>query len=91
VLGSAAIAALIQARLVAELGAGAAGSTGAAEAAGALPDAIKHGFASAMGQSLLLPAAVAVVGALVVAFFAPPRRTPAEAQATTPAAAVPQA
>ncbi|NKY07690.1 DHA2 family efflux MFS transporter permease subunit, partial [Cellulomonas hominis] len=32
VLGSAAIAALIQARLVAELGAGAAGSTGAAEA-----------------------------------------------------------
>lgn len=91
VLGSAAIAALIQARLVAELGAGAAGSTGAAEAAGALPDAVKHGFASAMGQSLLLPAAVAVVGAVVVAFFAPPRRTPAEAPATTPAAAVPQA
>lgn len=89
VLGSAAIAALIQARLVAELGAGAAGSTGAAEAAGALPDAIKHGFASAMGQSLLLPAAVAVVGAVVVAFFAPPRRTPAEAPA--PAATVPRA
>ncbi|GEL45310.1 MFS transporter [Cellulomonas hominis] len=89
VLGSAAIAALIQARLVAELGAGAAGSTGAAEAAGALPDAVKHGFASAMGQSLLLPAAVAVVGAVVVAFFAPPRRTPAEAP--TPAGAVPQA
>ncbi|NKY11594.1 DHA2 family efflux MFS transporter permease subunit [Cellulomonas hominis] len=89
VLGSAAIAALIQARLVAELGAGAAGSTGAAEAAGALPDAIKHGFASAMGQSLLLPAAVAVVGAVVVAFFAPPRRTPAATP--TPAAAVPQA
>jgi len=88
VLGSAAIAALIQARLVAELGAGAGDSTGAAEAAGALPDAIKDGFAAAMGQSLLLPAAVALVGAVVVAFFAPPRRTPAAPPAAP--VAVPQ-
>lgn len=74
VLGSAAIAALIQARLVAELGPGAAGSTGTAEAAGALPEALHAGFADAMGQSLLLPAALAVVGAVVVACFAPPQR-----------------
>lgn len=86
VLGSAAIAALIQARLVAELGAGAGDSTGAAEAAGALPDALKAGFSSAMAQSLLLPAAMAVVGAVVVAFFAAPRRD-AIPRATTPAAA----
>lgn len=86
VLGSAAIAALIQARLVAELGAGAGDSTGAAEAAGALPDALKAGFSSAMAQSLLLPAAMAVVGAVVVAFFAAPRRD-AIPRATTPATA----
>jgi EmrB/QacA subfamily drug resistance transporter len=87
VLGSAAIAAFIQARLVAELGAGAGSSTGAAEAAGALPDALKAGFSSAMAQSLLLPAAMAVVGAVVVAFFAAPRRDAAPA-ATAPATAV---
>ncbi|WP_454050020.1 DHA2 family efflux MFS transporter permease subunit [Cellulomonas sp. Marseille-Q8402] len=74
VLGSAAIAALIQSRLVAELGAEAAGSTGAAEAAGALPAVLTQGFSDAMAQSLLLPAGIAVVGAVVVAFFAPPRR-----------------
>lgn len=90
VLGSAAIAALIQARLVAELGPGAAGSTGAAEAAGALPEALRAGFADAMGQSLLLPAALAVVGAVVVACFAPPQRTAGPAAASpagAPAAA----
>lgn len=92
VLGSAAVAALIQARLVAELGAGAAGSTGAAEAAGRLPDILKAGFSDAMAQSLLLPAAMAVVGAVVVAFFAAPRRdaaptgtAPASASAPVPA------
>ncbi|HEY0215733.1 MAG TPA: MFS transporter, partial [Cellulomonas sp.] len=88
VLGSAAIAALIQARLTAELGAGAAGSTSAAEAQGVLPDALTAGFSSAMGQSLLLPAGIAVVGAVVVAFFAAPRRTapatPATAAPSTP-------
>jgi EmrB/QacA subfamily drug resistance transporter len=74
VLGSAAIAGLIQARLVAELGPQAAGSTSAAEAAGTLPEAIAGGFSDAMAQSLLLPAGIAVVGAVVVAFFAAPQR-----------------
>jgi EmrB/QacA subfamily drug resistance transporter len=74
VLGSAAIAGLIQARLVAELGPQAAGSTSAAEAAGTLPAAVAGGFSDAMAQSLLLPAGIAVVGAVVVAFFAAPQR-----------------
>lgn len=87
VLGSAAIAALIQARLVAELGPGAANSTGAAEAAGALPAALTDGFSDAMAQALLLPAGMAVLGALIVAFFTPPRRSaPAARTAETEAA-----
>jgi EmrB/QacA subfamily drug resistance transporter len=80
VLGSAAIAGLIQARLVAELGPQAAGSTSAAEAAGTLPEAIAGGFSDAMAQSLLLPAGIAVVGAVVVAFFAAPQRAGADAR-----------
>lgn len=80
VLGSAAIAGLIQARLVAELGPQATGSTSAAEAAGTLPEAIAGGFSDAMAQSLLLPAGIAVVGAVVVAFFAAPQRAGADAR-----------
>lgn len=96
VLGSAAIAALIQARLVAELGPGAADSTGAAEAAGSLPDVLTGGFSDAMAQSLLLPAAVALVGAVLVAFFVRPERgapgAPAAASApATSASATPSA
>lgn len=86
VLGSAAIAGLIQARLVAELGPQAAGSTSAAEAAGTLPEAIAGGFSDAMAQSLLLPAGIAVVGAVVVAFFAAPQRAGADARVQAPAA-----
>jgi MFS family permease len=70
VLGSAAIAALMQARLAAEMPArpgGAAQST-AALAAGPLPPFIQAPFTTAMAQSVLLPAAVVVIG-LVVAFF----------------------
>ncbi|VTR75942.1 DHA2 family efflux MFS transporter permease subunit [Cellulomonas hominis] len=87
VLGSAAIAALIQARLVAQLGPGAGESTGAAEAAGTLPDALAGGFSDAMAQSLLLPAGIAVVGAVIVAFFVPPRRDAAPPVAAPVAAA----
>lgn len=87
VLGSAAIAALIQARLVAELGPEAADSTGAAEAAGSLPEMLTGGFSDAMAQALLLPAGIALVGAVLVAFFAAPARTPTPAGATAPAPA----
>ncbi|WP_246853025.1 DHA2 family efflux MFS transporter permease subunit [Naasia sp. SYSU D00948] len=71
VLGSAGIAVLMEARLAAELPSGA--TAGASEfGAATLPAALQDGFAAAMGQSLLLPAAIALVGAVVVLFFAKP-------------------
>ncbi|MFJ5699474.1 MFS transporter [Arthrobacter sp. NPDC093139] len=80
VLGSAAIAVLMQARLAAELpAAGAPGEAGAGgpggEAmsfGGRLPEALHEGFSTAMGQSIMLPAAVIVLGAAVALFFARP-------------------
>ncbi|GGC86316.1 MFS transporter [Tersicoccus solisilvae] len=76
VLGSAAIAVLIQSRLTAELpqlpGGAPAGEAGAS-AAGALPTALQAGYAGAMGQSLVLPAVALLVAALVAAFLATPR------------------
>jgi len=71
VLGSAAIAALISARLAAEMPAGA--SQGASGVSGQLPAFLQAGFATAMGQSIVLPAAVVVLGAATAAFFAKPR------------------
>jgi len=69
VLGSAAIAALIQAQLAMLLpGGGQAASS--AEASGQLPPALRAGFAQAMANSMLLPAAAALVGAIVAACFA---------------------
>ncbi|MCC4908529.1 DHA2 family efflux MFS transporter permease subunit [Microbacterium sp. cx-59] len=71
VLGSAAIAVLMQSRLEANLP-GASG--GASEfAGGTLPDAVAGSFSSAMAQSILLPAAVMLVGVVSVLFL---RRTP---------------
>lgn len=52
---------------------------------GALPKALHAGFSTAMGQSLLLPAAVAVLGAIVVLFFVRPTRTGWAEQAVVPA------
>jgi EmrB/QacA subfamily drug resistance transporter len=72
VLGSAAIAALIQVRLTAELP-GAAG--GDQKFSGALPEFLHDGFSHAMAQSLLLPAAVSLVCAAIVLFFAKPKQT----------------
>ncbi|MBN9151986.1 MAG: MFS transporter [Salinibacterium sp.] len=72
VLGSAAIAALMQIRLAAELP---GSSPSGAEAGGVLPEALREGFSSAMAQSLLLPAAVAFLGAIIVLFFAKPNQT----------------
>ncbi|MDP9984524.1 EmrB/QacA subfamily drug resistance transporter [Pseudarthrobacter oxydans] len=75
VLGSAAIAVLIQARLAAELPAapGGAGEAGPMSFGGALPGALQEGFSTAMGQSMLLPAAVILLGAAVALFFAKPQ------------------
>ncbi len=72
VLGSAAVGALMQVRLTAELPGPASGTT---EFSGALPEFLHAGFSNAMAQSLLLPAAVALVCAVIVAFFARPQQT----------------
>ena len=71
VLGSAAIAALIAARLAAEMPAGSAAQ--AAGMAGPLPESLHAGFATAMSQSTLLPAAAVLLGAAMVIMFAKPR------------------
>ncbi|MCT9624572.1 DHA2 family efflux MFS transporter permease subunit [Pseudarthrobacter sp. SL88] len=77
VLGSAAIAVLIQSRLAAELPAGPGGQAGGAgegmAMGGSLPDFLHAGFSTAMAQSILLPAAVVLAGAVVVLFFAKPK------------------
>jgi EmrB/QacA subfamily drug resistance transporter len=71
VLGSAAIAALIQARLAADLPARPGGGTGSegSLAAGPLPPFVQSGFSTAMAQSILLPACVIALGFLVAFFF----------------------
>jgi EmrB/QacA subfamily drug resistance transporter len=69
VLGSAGIAVLMQSRIAAELPGG-----GQAESlAAALPPALRAGFSAAMGQALLLPAAVLVIGLVAALCFAMPR------------------
>lgn len=74
VLGSASIAALIQARLAADLPKlPGGGSVANAEYGGTLPTFLHDGFATAMGESLLLPASVALLVVLVSLFFAKPK------------------
>ncbi|MGO4105269.1 DHA2 family efflux MFS transporter permease subunit [Leifsonia sp. YAF41] len=91
VLGSAGIAAIMQARLIAELPAGAgAAAQGGAGGAGGLPEVLHEGFSTAMGQSLFLPAAVALIGAVAVLFFVKPAPVawgPRAAAAAVPAPA----
>jgi hypothetical protein len=79
VLGSAAIAAIIEARLAANLGTagesigGSSGAAAGASAAGAgLPPQIASGFASAMSEAMLLPPAVLLLGVVAVWFFVKP-------------------
>jgi MFS family permease len=72
VLGSAGIAVLIQSRLAANLpgtGAGGAGEGGVSR----LPEFLHAGFSAAMGQALVLPAAVLLAGLVAVMGFATPR------------------
>jgi EmrB/QacA subfamily drug resistance transporter len=68
VLGSAAIAALMEARLAADLPSGGPAAPAGELASGHLPQFLQAGFASAMAQSVLLPAAFTVLG-LAIAFF----------------------
>ncbi|WP_166980184.1 DHA2 family efflux MFS transporter permease subunit [Paramicrobacterium fandaimingii] len=79
VLGSASISMLMQARLAVELPAGGhAAGPDAAALSGVLPEFLHAGFSAAMGQALLLPAALAVVGAIATLFFAKPKPIAAE-------------
>ncbi|MCW0212038.1 MAG: DHA2 family efflux MFS transporter permease subunit [Pseudonocardia sp.] len=70
VLGSAGIAVLMESRLGALLpGSGGAGGEGGISA---LPEPLHDAFTTAMAQSLLLPAAVLLIGLVAVAAFATP-------------------
>jgi len=74
VLGSASIAALMTARISAELPkAPGGGSAGDAQFGGTLPSFLHADFTTAMAQTLLLPAFVALLGAVVVLFLAKPK------------------
>ncbi|MGO4536988.1 MFS transporter [Leifsonia sp. 2MCAF36] len=93
VLGSASIAALISSRLTADLPkapGGAANASGAASGT-ELPQFLHAGFTQAMSEALLLPAAVAFLGALVVIWWERPKprawgaAAPAGASAGVPA------
>ncbi|MDQ1123643.1 DHA2 family efflux MFS transporter permease subunit [Microbacterium trichothecenolyticum] len=70
VIGSASIAAFMQARLEANLPG--AGDATASFGAGSLPPQIVAGFSQAMGQSLFLPVAVIGVGLIAVLFLRRP-------------------
>ncbi len=72
VMGSAAIAVLMDARLSAQgLGSGGPGGEGATS--GGLPPAVQEPFSTAMSQSLLLPVGALVVGFVVSMAFTLPR------------------
>lgn len=73
VLGSASIAALIESRLAADLPTAPGGANVSEAATGTvLPEFLHAGFTQAMSEALLLPAAVAFLGALVVVWWAKP-------------------
>ncbi|MFP3466647.1 DHA2 family efflux MFS transporter permease subunit [Leifsonia sp. SIMBA_070] len=75
VLGSASIAALISSRLAVDLPKAPGGATNTSEAAAGteLPQFLHAGFTQAMSEALLLPAAVALLGALIVVWWARPK------------------
>jgi len=70
VIGSASIAAFMQARLEANLPG--AADAGASFGGGTLPPQVVDGFSAAMGQSLLLPIIVIAVGLVAVLFMRRP-------------------
>ena len=70
VLGSAAIAVLMDSRLAAE---GLPSFSGAAGGGGTMPPAVAEEFSKAMATSMLLPPAILVVGLVAVLFFEKPR------------------
>ena len=80
VLGSAAIAAFMQARITANLNGGGAGvSAMGGESAATLPPAVADAFSKALAEAMLLPAAVLLIGWLAALFFERPRHLLARA------------
>lgn len=73
VLGSASIAALISSRLAVDLPKAPGGAPTEASAGTELPTFLHAGFTQAMSESLLLPAAVAFLGALIVVWWERPK------------------
>ncbi len=73
VLGSASISALITGRLAADLPKAPGGAAPSATTGTELPTFLHAGFTQAMSESLLLPAAVALLGALIVIWWEKPR------------------
>ena len=82
VLGSAAIAAAMENRLVVHLGA--VGGPGGPESfGGTLPEQLHAGFSAAMGESLLVPGLVLALGTLAALGFAPQLGSAASGSAAT--------
>ncbi|MBO1738171.1 MFS transporter [Leifsonia sp. TF02-11] len=73
VLGSASISALITGRLAADLPKAPGGAAPSATTGTELPTFLHAGFTQAMSEALLLPAAVAFLGALIVIWWEKPR------------------
>lgn len=86
VVGSAAIATFMQARLEANLP-GMGDAAGSISSGGTLPAPVAEGFAAAMSQAILLPASVIVIGFLAALFLRGAPQRPATA--TTAAATAP--
>jgi EmrB/QacA subfamily drug resistance transporter len=85
VLGSAGIAVLMEARLAANLPMVPGGATAAEGAGGGgkLPEALHQGFSDSMAQSLMLPAAVLVIGLVAALFFTKPQHLERPADTAT--------
>lgn len=82
VLGAAAVGALMQTRLAAELP---GVDTEHHSAVGQLPAMVREGFATAMGETLYLPAAVLLIGVAAALFFIKPRHQTPPPAPTRPA------
>jgi MFS family permease len=87
VLGSAGVGALITARMAAQ---GLEGGAGEGSLSGPVPEPVKEAFSTALSESLLLPAAILVIGVVASLFFqrpakpAPGTGRPAEEAAVAP-------
>ncbi|MFJ2551355.1 DHA2 family efflux MFS transporter permease subunit [Microbacterium sp. NPDC087591] len=87
VVGSAAIATFMQARLEANLP-GMGDATGSISSGGTLPAPVAEGFAAAMSQAILLPASVIVIGLIAALFLrGAPQKRPTAAEVPAPASA----